>query len=638
MGHNHDGNSVPISTGLEVAKRHASRTSPSHGPAAVPPQCPATAESAKDATGIMQLTPQEGQLYPLGQPSGWLEAGTGAMACDRCGGGGPVLALQSSNQQPQPSVAPLGSIRTTGDDMLPVGGLLRNGVPQRNGEERGQLDVTDLRQDYGQPQQPRRRLTRRHLGHEEFLHQYDTLLEAQEAAVGSAASKPSIKRSRKRKHPGPGPAPAEAGTADAVLPNAVPGIGLVEDGVQAAVPAPAARARRRGSPAVQRLSEPSFSCAATPAPSTPVVAGEHPARHLTGVNSVAAATSNAKASTTTTGRRPRLLSLYSEFGMAQGAALGRMPPGSGQSAWDQTRTHAATATGSRPRSRRSSSSGAGTAVQAGTWDSQPARDLEEPWTAQEKIEFWQNICSFGEGEAEVSGADDSEGIMASNPRHRVPLSLAGTPVLICVRQPEPYGPAELYELPDLGIGPMDDATWEIWGRQQGSSRPCQPLMVVDVGARLGFELCAPHNRGSGGWRTYEVIVGSGYSHDPARTLHPLRLVCEGRVRFDARHLWDLVDFLADPTRASIAAHLTSAALLRTGRDREAYYPPSFCHWLLLRRWGERGLAHVGWGPGDTLRHVNEVRRRRLPREEPVLAGPGKNMATGAAAKGVEQCR
>ena len=36
--------------------------------------------------------------------------------------------------------------------------------------------------------------------------------------------------------------------------------------------------------------------------------------------------------------------------------------------------------------------------------------------------------------------------------------------------------------------------------------------------------------------------------------------------------------------------------------------PLFCHWLLLRRWGARGLAHVRWGPGDTLSHVQAVRR------------------------------
>ncbi|GIL76071.1 hypothetical protein Vretimale_5690 [Volvox reticuliferus] len=462
-----------------------------------------------------------------------------------------------------------------------------DGQPQQAREPSSEMR-TNLRQE------ELRRPTRRHLSLEEFLHQHDALLEAQEA-VALAAAKPGTRRSTERKrktayagdtlgvavaHPMADSHALAISTRDAATKNA---------------PRDLVCEKHRCGP----VGEIALHAGDPQDMKSPDAVGAQSLPLLT--DSI----NNGRANSTSPCRRPKHIYLYTEFELAQGAALGRMPPGSGQSAWDQTRPpSAAVAAGPRTRLRRSSSGG-------GQAELPPAQNLEEQLTPEEKVDFWHHVCGSDENDAVPEEAGCSGGTVSGQRRSAL-LSLTGTPVLICVRQPEPYGAAEVYELPDLGVGPMDDATWEAWGRLPGSKRPLQPLMVVDGAARLGFEMCEPQCRGAGGWRTYEVVVGPGYSHDPARTLHPLRLVCEGRVRFDARHVWDLVDFLADPTRAGVVAHLTSAALLRTGRNREGYHPPSFCHWLLLRRWGARGLAHVEWSPGDTLRHVNAVRRWSQP--------------------------
>ncbi|GIL44725.1 hypothetical protein Vafri_2238 [Volvox africanus] len=534
--------------------------------------CPA------DASDDLTSAPHAGVLHQLGKSTGWARDGAGTDAGDGCGN----RERHSAAQRlwfGQPSL----------------------GGPQQQAHLPSVANFTDSQHE---EHQERRRPSRRHLGFEEFLHQYDALLEEQEAAI-AVATKPRARRSRQRKRKTAG-ASDLAGMAAAHSVAESNGLAVPTlDAATKVAPGDFVCEKHRCDPVGEMAVHTADPQDMKPLDAESCAAGAQALSLLTdGINS-------GRANSTSPGRRPKLISLYTEFELAQGAALGRMPRGSGQSAWDQTRPPSAAAAGApgpRSRSRRYNSSAGSQA------ELPPARNLEEPWTAEEKQDFWHCVCGANEGGAAEAGCGYGT---VSNQRRGALLGLKGTPVLICVRQPEPYGAAEVYELPDLGLGPMDDATWEAWNRLAGSSRPLQPLMVVDEGVRLGFELCETRCRGTGGWRTYEVMVGPGYSHDSARTLHPLRLVCEGRVRFDARHVWDLVDFLADPTRAGIAAHLTSAALLRTGRDRESYHSPSFCHWLLLRRWGARGLAHVGWGPGDTLRHINAVRRwsQSLAREQ-----------------------
>ncbi|KXZ50884.1 hypothetical protein GPECTOR_14g133 [Gonium pectorale] len=233
---------------------------------------------------------------------------------------------------------------------------------------------------------------------------------------------------------------------------------------------------------------------------------------------------------------------------------------------------------------------------------------------EEKRAYWEAVCEPPPPPATAAAA--------ALPPLRSRLDRRGKPLLICVRQPHPYGPAEVYELPDLGLGPMDEATWQAWGRLAaarggscgdahgggggGGSRP-PPLLCLGSSAGISFELCSS-KRQPGGWHTFEVAVGDGFSHDPVFTLHPLTLRCEGRVAVNARHIGDLIELLADPTREAVAAHAANLALLRVGRDFKSWLSPAFCHFALQRRWGEAGLAHVGWGPGDTLAAVAEARR------------------------------
>ncbi|KAG2500219.1 hypothetical protein HYH03_001797 [Edaphochlamys debaryana] len=241
-----------------------------------------------------------------------------------------------------------------------------------------------------------------------------------------------------------------------------------------------------------------------------------------------------------------------------------------------------------------------------------------PPTAAEKAAFWHAVCDIaGEPtpqELELLGSEreqlrawgkvdvrklsrESEESWAGI--GHIVEAFGGVPMLICVRQPVAYGAAEVYAIPDLGLGPMDERTWAAWGAldlgpdlgpdfhphpqraaprsgsgsgsRPATARPLQPLVRIPAEFEVGFELCPDHWRGEGGWRSYEVVIGAGYAHGSpsnawSASLHPLRLTCgDGRLRVNARHVYDLIGFIEDPDRDEIEAHVTNIALLQRFR-------------------------------------------------------------------------
>lgn len=115
------------------------------------------------------------------------------------------------------------------------------------------------------------------------------------------------------------------------------------------------------------------------------------------------------------------------------------------------------------------------------------------------------------------------------PRRRQAADGARVPLLLCVRQEEPAGAAEVYELPVApGVDRMDEQTWA-----ELPEHVRQAAHVGSLGPGYCFSLCAAAEPP---WFSFLVEVEGGYSHAEADTLHPCALHCGGRRRHNARHL------------------------------------------------------------------------------------------------------